>query len=170
MRALNYIQNRRAAKHVAEWGMLVAVAFVLSYVEAILSLGIRLPGVKLGLCHLVTLYALYRMKPADVWMTGLVRVVMTGMLFGNAMTFIYGGFGTICSLAVMLSIRKCKCFSAVGVSVAGGAVHNIGQIFCASLLLETSGLIWYLPLLLITGTISGGIIGRLGCMMTKRFP
>ena len=166
--------NREKVKNVTErvatLGVLTAVALVLTYVETVITMGIRLPGVKLGLCHLVTLFALYRMKTADVWLTGLVRVSLSALLFGNAMIFLYGGMGTLCSLAVMLLLRKCRYFSAVGVSVAGGAAHNIGQIICAALLLETGGLAWYLPFLLVAGTLSGVITGILGGMLIHRCP
>jgi len=142
---------------------------VLSYIEVMIPFAVGLPGVKLGLSHLVTLFALYCMGVKEVWFTGLVRVTLAALLFGNAMTFLYGGAGTFCSLCVMLLLRKCRGFSPVGVSIAGGAAHNIGQILCASLLMETAGLTWYLPVLLVAGTVSGFVIGSVGNMIIHRF-
>ena len=156
-------------KKIAWLGMLVAVAFVLSYIEAMIPFATGLPGVKLGLAQLVTLFALYCMGAGEVWFTGLVRVSLSALLFGNAMTFLYGGAGTICSLCIMLLLKKCKWFSPVGVSIAGGVAHNIGQIICASLLMETVGLVWYLPVLMVAGTVSGFVIGMVGNTIIQRF-
>ena len=167
MRALS---TSTSAKRVATWGVLVSVAMVLSYVESVVSLGITLPGVKLGLCHLVTLYALYRMKVSDVWLTAVLRVALMGMLFGNMVSLAYSGAGCVCSIAVMCLLSRCKGFSMVGVSVAGGVAHNIGQLACAALLMQTKGLLWYLPVLLVAGCVCGVVVGLLGAWIVHRLP
>lgn len=157
-------------KRVALLGMLVAVAFVLSYIEAILPFSVGIPGIKLGLCHVVTIFALYRMRTGEVWFMGFVRVTLAALLFGNAMVWVYSAAGTVLSLLVMLLLKRSPRFSAVGVSIAGGVAHNVGQILCAAMLMETAGLIWYLPILLAAGGISGAMVGVLGGLLVHRFP
>ncbi len=158
-----------SAKTVAILGMLVAVAFVLSYIEMVLHISVGVPGVKLGLCHIVTLFALYRLGPKAAWFTCFVRLALNTLLFGNAMVLIYSAAGAGISLVVMLLLHKQPLFSHIGVSLAGGVGHNIGQILCAAVMMETTGLIWYLPVLIISGTVSGVIVGLLGGLLIRRF-
>ncbi len=165
-----YLDTRGGSAHrVAVWGLLVGVSLVLGYLESLIPFGIGVPGVKLGLCHIVTLFALYRMSTGAVWITGAVRVTLASLLFGNVMVLVYSGAGMVCSLCVMLLLRRCKCFSAVGVSVAGGAAHNVGQMLCAAALMQTAGLLWYLPVLLLAGTVSGTLTGLLGGVLISRY-
>lgn len=158
-----------SVKTVAVLGVLVAAAFVLSYIEMILPISVGIPGVKLGLCHIVTLFALYRLGPKAAWFICFVRLALNTLLFGNAMVLIYSAAGAVLSLGVMLLLYRRPLFSHVGVSLAGGVGHNIGQILCAALMMETAGLIWYLPVLLLSGTVSGAIVGILGGLLIGRF-
>lgn len=167
----NYLDaaRRGQAHKVAVWGLLVGVSLVLGYLESLIPFGVGVPGVKLGLCHVVTLFALYRMSTTAVWITGAVRVTLASLLFGNAMVLLYSGAGMVCSLFFMLLLRKSKHFSTVGVSIAGGAAHNMGQMLCATALMQTAGLLWYLPVLLLAGTVSGTVTGLLGGVLISRY-
>jgi len=156
-------------RRVAVLGMLVAAAFVLSYIEMLLHFSVGIPGVKLGLCHIVTLFALYRLGPRAAWFTGFVRLALNTLLFGNAMILLYSAAGTVLSLVVMMLLYKSPVFSKIGVSLAGGVSHNVGQIICAALMMETPGLVWYLPVLLVSGCFCGVIIGFLGGFLVDRF-
>ena len=162
-------KSKNAAKTAALMGVLVAVAFVLSYVEMVLHFSVGIPGVKLGLCHIVTLFALYRIDPKAAIFTCFVRIALNAWLFGNAMILAYSTAGAILSLAVMLLLYRLPIFSPVGVSLAGGISHNVGQILCAAILMETAGLVWYLPILLVSGCLSGVLVGLISGWLLRRF-
>lgn len=162
-------KSKNAAKTAALMGVLVAVAFVLSYVEMVLHFSVGIPGVKLGLCHIVTLFALYRIGPKAAIFTCFVRIALNAWLFGNAMILAYSAAGAIFSLAVMLLLYRLPIFSPVGVSLAGGISHNVGQILCAAIMMETAGLVWYLPILLVSGCLSGVLVGLISGWLLRRF-
>ncbi len=162
-------KSKNAAKAAALMGVLVAVAFVLSYVEMVLHFSVGIPGVKLGLCHIVTLFALYRIGSKAAVFTCFVRILLNAWLFGNAMILAYSAAGAFLSLTVMLLLYRLPLFSPVGVSLAGGISHNIGQIICAAIMMETAGLVWYLPILLVSGCISGTIVGLISGWLLHSF-
>ena len=154
---------------VAQYGLLIALALVLSYAESLLpTLGV--PGVKLGLPNLAIVFALYRLGLWDAWMLSIVRVLLASVLFGSGVSLAYSVAGAVLSLAVMCLLKKTDKFSPVGVSVAGGVAHNAGQIFVAMALLETARLAWYLPVLWISGTVAGVLIGIASGELVKRIP
>ena len=157
------------ASKVAQYGLLTALALVLSYVESLLpSLGV--PGVKLGLPNLAVVFALYRLGFKDACVISLVRVVLVTLLFGNGAALAYSIAGAALSLALMGLLWKTGKFSSVGVSVAGGVAHNGGQILVAMALLETSRLAWYLPVLWVSGTGAGVLIGVVSGVLVERVP
>lgn len=158
----------RASK-IARYGLLVALALTLSYAESLLpSPGV--PGVKLGLPNLVVVFALYRLGTADAWALSLIRVVLASALFGNGVGLAYSIAGAVLSLSVMCLLKKSGRFSETGVSVAGGVAHNAGQVLVAVLLLETTRLAWYLPVLCLSGTVAGILIGVVSALLVKRVP
>ncbi len=165
---MSRLQNRRALRRIAEAGILTAVAFILSYLEAILPFSIGVPGVKLGLSHLVTVFALYRLPVWETVSITLVRVLLAAFLFGNGASLAYSLAGALLSLTVMLILRRLPFFSPTGVSIAGGISHNVGQIACAALLMSTVSLVWYLPILIAAGCISGAVIGAAGSILIGR--
>ena len=153
----------------ARYGLLIALALVLSYAESLLpALGV--PGVKLGLPNLVIVFALYRLGTRDAWCLSVVRVLLAPALFGSGVSMAYIAAGAVLSLAVMGLLKKTGKFSSVGVSVAGGVAHNAGQILVAMALLETARLAWYLPVLWISGTVAGVLIGAVAGELVKRVP
>lgn len=154
---------------VAQYGLLTALALVLSYLESLLP-PLGAPGVKLGLPNLAVVFALYRLGWKDASAISLVRVVLVALLFGNGAALAYSAAGAALSLAVMGVLKRTEKFSPVGVSVAGGVAHNAGQILVAMAMLETSRLAWYLPALWISGTIAGVLIGIVAGMLVKRVP
>ena len=154
---------------VAQYGLITALALVLSYLESLLPpLGV--PGVKLGLPNLAVVFALYRLGLRDACVISLVRVVLAALLFGNGAALAYSLAGAALSLALMGLLKKTGRFSSVGVSVAGGVAHNAGQIFVAMALLETARLAWYLPVLWVSGTVAGVLIGAVAGILVKRVP
>ncbi len=153
------------SKRVAKCGLLIALAMVFSYVEVLIPFNFGIPGIKLGLANLIVVVGFYSMKTTDVIAVSLVRIFLSGLLFGNLMSILYSLSGGILSIIVMLLLKRLHKFSIVGVSIAGGVFHNIGQIIVAMLILENFAVAVYLPPLLIAGTITGMLIGILAMRM-----
>ncbi len=162
---------RRTGKKVAFLSCCIALALILSYVEALLPPLIHsVPGIKPGLPNIVVMFVLYRFRVRDAAAVSLVRIAIASLLFGNPVTFLYSGAGAFCSLVGMALLYRLHMFSEIGVSVAGGVLHNVGQILMAIFLLDTPALGYYLIVLVITGTISGILIGLCAGVAIKRVP
>lgn len=160
---------RSSSQKVSLLGLSTAVALILAYVEVLLPpLFSAIPGIKLGLPNIAIIFLLYQFGIAHAASVSFVRVLAVSMLFGNPMTFAYSIAGALLSLTVMWIMKKTNLFSTVGVSVAGGVFHNVGQILMAILLLGTTELSYYLIVLAITGTISGIFVGLCGNFAIKR--
>ena len=149
-------------------GLFVALAFVLSYLEYCIPFSIGIPGVKLGFANIVVIVALFVLKPSDAFFIQLIRIVLAGLTFGSLSSMLYALAGGIGSYVVMVLLIKTKWFSPTGISVAGGISHNIFQLFVACFILETSQLFYYLPILLLSGTIAGTVIGIIGSLLIRR--
>lgn len=158
----------RKGARLASFGVFVALALIFSYIETLIPFQIGIPGVKLGLANLVIVIALYRMPVGEVYLLSGVRVVLTGFLFGNLMSILYSLAGGILSLTVMRGMKRIRSVSILGVSIAGGVFHNIGQLLAAALMVETYGVFSYLPVLLISGLLTGFVIGLAAGEMLKR--
>ena len=162
------MKEKDTARKVALYGILIALAMVMSFVESLIPVPIPVPGIKLGLANLVTITGLYLVGiPGTVCVT-VLRVVLVGFSFGNPYSMIYGLSGSILSLFVMALAKKHRWFSQVGISILGGVFHNIGQITFAAMIVRTAGVFVYLPTLLLAGSIAGTVIGILGGIMTER--
>lgn len=160
---------KRNSQRIAILGLCTAVAMVFAYVEVLLPpLFTAVPGIKLGLPNIAIIFVLYRMGLREAASVSFVRIVAVSLLFGNPMTFAYSIAGGVLSLAAMALLRKLDFLSMVGVSVAGGVLHNVGQILMAMILLGTAELGYYLIVLAVTGTISGILIGLCGSFAVKR--
>ena len=158
----------RKGARLASFGVFVALALIFSYIETLIPFQIGIPGVKLGLANLVIVIALYRMPVGEVYLLSGGRVVLTGFLFGNLMSILYSLAGGILSLTVMWGMKRIRSVSILGVSIAGGVFHNIGQLLAAALMVETYGVFSYLPVLLISGLLTGFVIGLAAGEMLKR--
>ena len=144
---------------VAYFGVFTALALIFSYVETLIPIQFGIPGVKLGLANLIIVIALYRMKLSEAYLLSIVRVLLAGFIFGNYFSIIYSLAGGLLSLTVMALLRKKGGFSVIGVSIAGGVFHNIGQLIVASVIVETFSVMYYVPVLLIAGLVTGLLIG-----------
>lgn len=156
------------AKRAAYTGMMVALAFVFSYIEFLIPINLGIPGVKLGLANLVVIVTLYLVGRKAACTLSLIRILLVGFTFGNPASMIYSLAGGILSLAVMLGAQNIKLFSVTGVSVLGGVFHNIGQILVAMVVVENAKLLYYLPVLVLSGTVAGVLIGILAAILVKR--
>ncbi len=153
---------------VAQCGMMVALAFLLSYIEFLIPIPTGVPGVKLGLANLVIFAAVYMAGARDAFIIMVVRVVLTALTFGNMFYGLFSMAGGLLSLSLMLLCKKRNWFGKVGVSIVGGVSHNVAQILVAMLVLETPELVWYLPVLLLSGTVAGAVIGVVGGLLLER--
>ena len=158
----------RKGARLASFGVFVALALIFSYIETLIPFQIGIPVVKLGLANLVIVIALYRMPVGEVYLLSGVRVVLTGFLFGNLMSILYSLAGGILSLTVMWGMKRIRSVSILGVSIAGGVFHNVGQLLAAAVMVETYGVFSYLPVLLISGLLTGFVIGLAAGEMLKR--
>ena len=156
------------ARRVALYGMLTALAFILSYVESLVPVTVGIPGVKLGLANLVVVIALYTLDLKGAFIISVVRIVLSGLTFGGLFSMLYSLAGGLLSFAVMAILSRKKLLGTVGVSVCGGVAHNIGQLLVAMAVLETESVWYYFPVLLISGSVAGVLIGLLGGWMTGR--
>ncbi len=158
-------------KRLCLYGLLIALAFVLSYVETLIpvaAVSFFVPGMKIGLANIVVMVALYTLGARDAFILSLIRIVLVGLTFGNTVSMIYSLSGGMLSYLVMLLLKLTGKFTMVTVSIAGGIFHNVGQILMAALVLENAGVIGYLPVLAVSGTVTGLLIGLLGGEVTKR--
>lgn len=147
---------------------LIAVAMILSYVESMIPAFVAVPGVKMGLSNIATVFALYFLGWPYAICVSLVRVCLSALLFGNVVGLIYSLSGAALALLVMILLKNFDLFSNVGVSVAGGVCHNAGQIIAACIIMKTAGISLYLIPLVISGTVSGILIGVVSGMLVER--
>ncbi len=162
------MREKNLAKTVSLYGLLIALAFIFSYVEAMIPLPLPVPGIKLGLANLVNVVGLYTVGALGTAAVSLVRIVLVGFTFSNTFSMIYSLAGGIASLFVMLLAKKSGFFGKVGVSILGGIFHNIGQLSVAAFVTRTAGVYSYLPVLMAAGVAAGAVIGMLGGMVAER--
>ena len=149
-------------RKIARMGLLVALSMILSYVESLIPAFVAVPGVKVGLANIVVIFALYTLGPIEALIVSLLRVI------GSVLSLLYSLSGALLSLGGMILMKKLKIFSTTVVSVTGGVLHNVGQILVACLVLETDVLLYYLPVLILSGVITGAVIGIIASLVIKR--
>ena len=155
--------NNKSRK-IAYFGLNVALAFVLSYFESLIPLNIGIPG----LANLAVLTALYTLSAKDAFYISIIRLVLVGVTFGGISAMIYSLAGGLLSFAVMAASKKMLRLSPVGVSVLGAAAHNIGQLVAAGIIMRNLGTLYYLPALLVSGSVTGAAVGIVGGILIKR--
>ena len=142
---------------VAFLGLFTAFAMILSFVESQIPTFVAIPGIKLGLPNIAIIIILYRFGWKEATIISLLRVLLTSLLFGTVLSMLYSIAGAVLSLVVMILLKKF--LSTVTISVVGGVFHNVGQIAVAILVTETQQLVYYLPVLIISGVIAGIVVG-----------
>ena len=159
----------KKTKQIAMLGLCTALSMVLAYVEILIQpLFPTIPGIKMGLPNVIIVFLLYRMGPGYAAGVSLLRIFLVSVLFGNSMAFMYSIAGGILSLLVMILLKRLNFMSAVGVSVAGGVTHNIGQILVAAAVMKSFAVMAYLPVLLISGVVTGTFTGFAAQYLTER--
>lgn len=155
---------------IARYGLLIALAFIFSYIENVLVPPVLIPGIKLGLANVVVVVALYRMGNLSAVLVSVIRVLLSGLTFGNPNMMIYSFAGCTLSLLVMVLLKKTGKVGLLGVSLAGGVMHNIGQLAAAAFALGNTAVFSYLPVLLVSGSAAGLAVGAAGAEAVKRLP
>ena len=157
-----------AVKKLTVAAVSVAAALIISYVESLFPLSVAVPGIRLGLANIVIVFILFKLDWKYATAVSAVRVLLAGLLFGNFASMAYSAAGAVLALAVMILLKKSSRFSAAGVSCGGAVAHNIGQILMAMLLLDTAQIVYYLPVLLISGVVTGLAVGAIGAILVNR--
>lgn len=140
-------------------GILLSFALILSYVESLIPFYFGVPGVKLGLANLAVVIVLYWYGWKEAIMLNAVRVLLAGFLFGNLFMVMYSLAGAICSFLMMYLLKRSGRFSIMGVSMAGGIFHNVGQIGIAVFATKAVSVVYYLPVLMVAGIVTGFLVG-----------
>lgn len=160
--------SKKRTKKMALYGMLVALAFIFSYIETLIPIPVGpVPGMKLGLANLVVIAALYLTGEKGAFVVSLVRIVLVGFTFASLNSMLYSLAGGLLSFAVMALLKRSKKFGMVGVSIAGGVCHNIGQMLVATVMLGRA-IGYYYPLLCAVGAVTGAVIGAVAGLLTVR--
>ena len=146
----------------------VAVAMLLSFVESQIPAFFPIPGIKLGLANVATVFVLYKLGWKEAIAVSATRVCLSSVLFGSVSAFFYAIAGALLSLAVMILLKLARVFSKSVVSIAGGVAHNIAQIGVSMLILQTDVVILYLPALIISGILTGAVIGLIAAMLVSK--
>ena len=157
-----------STKRLTRCAVLAALALALSYIESLFPPPVPLPGVKLGLANIVTLYALYALGAPSALSILLVRVLLGAMFAGNASALIFSLLGGFAAMGTMIALRRFDRLSVYGVSVGGAAAHNAGQVLAAMLTLGNAAPLAYLPLLLAVAVFSGALTGLVCSMLLGR--
>lgn len=148
--------------------MTISFAMVLSYLESRVPTFVAIPGIKVGLANIAVIFALYKFGIKEALTISLVRVFLISLLFGSPVSLIYSLSGATLSLCCMILLKTLTPLTEVGVSVIGGIMHNVGQIIAASILLSTNVVVYYLPFLILSGTIAGIAVGVVSALLVKR--
>ena len=156
-------------KKLAFLAIATSAALVLSYVEFLIPpIYAALPAIKMGLPNIIIIFVLYKLGIKEAVCVSFLRLLLVTLLFGNIVMLAYSVAGATLSLLSMALLKRFKCFSAVGVSVVGAVLHNLGQILMAIFLLGTTAIGFYFPVLIVTGTVAGILVGFLSSILQER--
>ena len=157
------------SKKVARMGVFIALAMIFSYIEVLIPFNFGIPGVKLGIPNIVTVTSLYLFSTGEAFGISVIRIVLMGILFGNGMSLLYSLAGGLLSFLAMWIGKKINWFSIMGVSMAGGVFHNVGQILAVMLVMKNTMFVAYLPVLLVAGLVTGYLIGFLANVIVDNY-
>ena len=161
------IIKKNTSQTVALCGIMTSLAIVFGYVEHLIPLPFGIYGIKLGLANLVVVIMLYAINAYSAFTINMVRIILCSVLFGTFTSFWYSLIGGLISFVTMLIIKKTDKFSPMGISICGAIAHNAGQIGVAMILLDEIKIALYFPVLLITGAITGAVIGLVAIPIIK---
>ena len=156
-------------KRIVFLGFALCIALVLSYIETLIPFGFGIPGIKLGLANLIILIILYLDMPKEAFIVSMARIILVGFMFGSLSSMIYAFAGGTLSFLCMYLLKRFNRFSPIGVSSLGGIVHNMGQLMVASFIVKTDIFAFYFPYLLLSGLLTGLLIGVIGNTIINRY-
>jgi len=159
--------TRISTKKIVLCGVLTALAMIFSYIESVIPVPIPVPGIKLGVANIAVITILYVLGVKEAIVINLLRIVLTSLLFGNVNSFLFSISGAALSLTIMIIMKKLDFFSCIGVSVCGGVMHNIGQIIAAVFIMGSEAIVFYLPVLIVSGVFTGVVIGVVSGIVAK---
>jgi heptaprenyl diphosphate synthase len=160
--------KKNDTKRLTALSLLIAVAMILSYIEAQIPISVAVPGVKIGLSNIATVFALYTLGAPAAVAVSVVRVILSSLLFGNFAMMIYSLSGAALALVFMILTKRSRVFSVIGVSVTGGVMHNAGQVIAAAVMMENAGIAAYVIPLIISGTLAGVAVGVISALLVGR--
>ena len=146
-------------------GLLLAFALILSYIETLILFQTGIPGVKLGRANRAVVLSLYLFTWKEAILLTTLKAVLSGLMFGNLFMIIYSLAGALISCMIMILLKKTGGFHVPIVSVAGGVMHNMGQLLVAVFVVETYSIFYYIPVLMIAGLITGLVIGSVAALV-----
>lgn len=147
------------AKKVAIYGVFGSLAIIMAYLERLIPMPVPIPFVKIGLANIVVVMALYTFGIRAALAIAILRIGIVALLFGNPFSFAYSLAGGLASFVVMVVIQRTNFFGVVGVSVFGGVTHGVAQLAIGAILVQTIGLFYYSPVMIIAGVGTGMLIG-----------
>jgi len=159
---------RFQGRKITSMGVMVSVGILLSYIESLFILPVKIPGVRIGLSNIVSVLALYLFGPMEAFMVVVARVLLAGLLFGNGMSLVFSISGAILSVFAMSILYRLNKLSCIGISVVSGVVHNIAQLIVAVLVIDNGYMIYYMPVLIIAGVFAGLIVGIISGVLIDR--
>ena len=158
-----------STRQVAMCAMLTALALGLSTLENLfpVTLFIPLPGVKLGLANIVTVFALYQLGAAPALCILVARCLLGSLFAGNASALLFSLLGGVLAMLVMMALTRLRGLSVYGVSIGGAAAHNNGQMAAALITLGNTAVLGYLPFLLAVSLFTGALTGFVSALLLR---
>ena len=157
-----------STKKITTLALTVSLALILSFIESRIPAFIAIPGIKVGLANIAVIFTLYKLGVREAITVSVIRVFLVSMLFGSPVSLIYSISGAVLSLLTMIILKKLTPLTEIAVSVSGGVMHNVGQIAAASFMLETNVVIYYLPFLMLSGTVAGIAVGVVSGLLIQK--
>ncbi len=155
-------------KKLTTLALTVSLALILSFIESRIPAFVAIPGIKMGLANIAVIFTLYKLGVKEAVAVSIIRVLLVSLLFGSPVSLIYSISGAALSLLCMMLLKKLTPLREISVSVCGGVMHNVGQICAASFMLETNVVIYYLPFLMLSGTLAGIAVGVISGLLIKK--
>lgn len=150
--------NRFNVQRTALCGLLTAMMLVLGFIESLIPVAAGVPGIKLGLSNGVLIFALYMLDAPTAFVLMIVKVVLSGLLFGGVSAMLYAMAGGVLSMLTMMLLKRFN-FHMVIISMFGAVMHNVGQVAMAMLVLQTPKLMYYMAILMFVGLATGAVTG-----------
>jgi heptaprenyl diphosphate synthase len=161
---------RNNTRRLTALALTISFALILSFIESRIPAFVAIPGVKVGLANIAVIFTLYKFGIKEAVTVSVIRVLLVSLLFGSPVSLIYSISGAVLSLLSMILLKKLTPLTEVSISVSGGVMHNVGQIAAASFMLSTNVVTYYLPFLILSGTIAGIAVGITSAILIKRVP